>query len=68
MEEESQEDVSSAGDVTSHSLVNLPINLGANLYCADRTILLPEMGASGAAMLAWTLAKNLGNSQTVTKG
>jgi len=68
VEEESQEEVSDTGDAIGHSLVNLPIQMGANLYCADRTILLPEMGAAGAAMLAWTLAKNLGNGQTGTKG
>lgn len=50
------------------SLANLPIRIGANLYCADRTVLLPEMGAAGAAMLAWTLTKNLGISKVEGKG
>lgn len=48
-------------------LGNLPIRISDNLYCADRTVLLPEMGAAGAAMLAWTLVKNLGKSAPDTK-
>ena len=42
-------------------LTNLPLRIEKNLYCADRTVLLPEMGAAGAALLGWTLAENLGN-------
>jgi hypothetical protein len=49
------------------TLANLPIRISANLYCADRTVLLPEMGAAGAALLAWTIAKNLGNSNNEAK-
>jgi hypothetical protein len=44
-------------------LASLPIRIGANLYCADSNALLPEMGASGAALLGWTLAKNLINKR-----
>jgi hypothetical protein len=40
-------------------LSNLPIRIRANLYHADRRAMLPEMGAAGAALLAWTLLKNL---------
>jgi len=40
-------------------LTKLPIRIGSNLYCADSSALLPEMGASGAALLGWTLAENL---------
>ncbi|MBE0575151.1 MAG: hypothetical protein IH613_04555 [Desulfuromonadales bacterium] len=40
-------------------LTSLPLRIGSNLYCADSSILLPEMGASGATLLAWTLAENL---------
>lgn len=42
-------------------LSSLPIHIAANLYCADRTVLLPEMGAAGAAMLGWTLLEKLGH-------
>jgi hypothetical protein len=48
--------------VTAHQqlqLTSLPLRIGSNLYCADSSILLPEMGASGATLLAWTLAENL---------
>ena len=41
------------------SLTSLPLRIGRNLYCADSSRLLPEMGASGAALLGWTLAENL---------
>ena len=41
------------------SLASLPLRIGRNLYCADSATLLPEMGASGAALLGWTLAENL---------
>lgn len=42
-------------------LSNLAIRIEKNLYCADRTALLPEMGAAGAALLGWTIAENLGS-------
>lgn len=48
-------------------LERLPIRIDKNLYCADRTVLLPEMGAAGAALLGWTLAKNLGERNDKTK-
>ncbi len=41
-------------------LTKLPVHIGTNLYCADRTTMFPEMGAAGAALLAWTLVENLG--------
>ena len=49
------------------ALSNLPIRIKGNLFCADRTLLLPEMGAAGAALLAWTLTKNLGKGSTEAK-
>jgi len=48
-------------------LLNLPIRIDKNLYCADRTVLLPEMGAAGAALLGWTLAENLGKKNDKAK-
>lgn len=50
------------------SLTGLTLRIGKNLYCADRTLILPEMGAAGAALLGWTLAENLGNTSSKTKG
>ena len=41
-------------------LTKLPVHIGTNLYCADRTTMFPEMGAASAALLAWTLVENLG--------
>ena len=41
-------------------LVGLPLRAGRNLYWADNTALLPEMGGAGAALLAWTILANLG--------
>jgi hypothetical protein len=41
------------------ALSALPVQLGRNLYCADRSLLLPGSAAAGAALLAWTLFKNL---------
>lgn len=49
-------------------LAKLPIHISANLYCADRTVLLPDMGAAGAAMLAWTLVEKLGRKLSEKKG
>jgi hypothetical protein len=46
-------------DNQRQKLTSLPLRIGANLYCADSSTLLPEMGASGAALLGWTLAENL---------
>jgi hypothetical protein len=48
-------------------LASLPIRIDKNLYCADRTVLLPEMGAAGAALLGWTLAENLGKKNDKAK-
>ena len=50
-----------AKDTQSIQLANLPVEIRTNLYCADGTALFPEMGAAGAALLAWTLVDNLGN-------
>ena len=46
-------------DCAVKPLARLPIRIDKNLYCADHTVLLPEMGAAGAALLGWTLAENL---------
>ncbi|MGK2904994.1 MAG: hypothetical protein ACSLFH_01425 [Desulfuromonadales bacterium] len=40
-------------------LARLPLQIGNNLYCADSSILMPELEASGAALLGWTLANHL---------
>ncbi len=45
----------------------LTLRIDKNLYCADRTALLPEMGAAGAALLGWTLAENLANKKDKAK-
>lgn len=52
---------------TPRQLARLPLRLGSNLYCADGTSLLPEMGAAGAALLGWTLARHLGPRGEKTK-
>lgn len=44
----------------SMPLAGLPLRAGRNLYWADNTVLLPEMGGAGAALLAWTILGNLG--------
>lgn len=49
------------------ALTHLMLRIDKNLYCADRTVLLPEMGAAGAALLGWTLAENLANKSDKTK-
>jgi hypothetical protein len=54
-------------DCAVKPLTNLPIRIDKNLYCADRTVLLPEMGAAGAALLGWTLAENLGKKNDKAK-
>ena len=38
---------------------SIPLRIAGNLYHADRTAVLPEMGAAGAALLAWTIYNNL---------
>ena len=40
-------------------LFRLPLHLGNHLWCADETRLLPQLGIGGAALLAWTLVRNL---------
>lgn len=51
---------SSEKTTLSLPLSSIPVRIDANLYHADRTAALPEMGAAGAALLAWTIFKNLG--------
>ena len=62
-----EEDLSSQGPAGTlnkqQKLTSLPLRIGTNLYCADSNALLPEMGASGAALLGWTLAENLANKR-----
>jgi hypothetical protein len=48
-------------------LTNLTLRIDKNLYFADRTALLPEMGAAGAALLGWTIAEHLGNKNDKSK-
>lgn len=38
-------------------LFKLPLRLGDNLWCLDETRLVPQLGCGGAALLAWTLAR-----------
>ncbi|MCM2264335.1 MAG: hypothetical protein NDI73_03990 [Desulfuromonadales bacterium] len=38
---------------------NCPLQLGNHLWCADETRLLPQLGSGGAALLAWTLAREI---------
>jgi hypothetical protein len=40
-------------------LGKVPFRLGSHLWCADETRLLPQCGSGGAALLAWTLARQL---------
>lgn len=54
-------------DRATKPLASMPIRIDKNLYCADRTVLLPEMGAAGAALLGWTLAKNLNKKNDKAK-
>ena len=54
-------------DCAVKPLASLPIRIDKNLYCADRTVLLPEMGTAGAALLGWTLAENLGKKNDKAK-
>ena len=54
-------------DCAVKPLASLPIRIDKNLYCADRTVLLPEMGAAGAALLGWTLVENLGKKNDKAK-
>ncbi|MDG5467631.1 hypothetical protein P9J64_04765 [Deltaproteobacteria bacterium IMCC39524] len=60
-------EINDKSDCAVKPLARLPIRIDKNLYCADRTVLLPEMGAAGAALLGWTLAKNLGERNDKTK-
>ncbi len=46
----------------AQQLTSLPLRIGTNLFCADSSGMLPEMGAAGAALLGWTLAENLATS------
>lgn len=55
------------GEHAVKPFASLPIRIDKNLYCADRTVLLPEMGAAGAALLGWTLAENLGKRNDKAK-
>jgi len=68
LNEDEAEESPQSGSHEEFSLGTLPICIKGNLFCADRTRLLPEMGAAGAAILAWTLAKNLGKGNTEIKG
>jgi hypothetical protein len=54
-------------DYAVKPLANLQLRIDKNLYCADCSVLLPEMGAAGAALLGWTLAENLGKRNDKAK-
>ncbi len=38
----------------------LPLQLGSRLWCVDAARLLPQLGNGGAALLAWTLVREVG--------
>jgi hypothetical protein len=44
---------------TALPLGKVPFRLGSQLWCADETRLLPQLGSGGAALLAWTLVRQL---------
>ena len=44
---------------TAVPLGKVPFRLGNHLWCADETRLLPQLGSGGAALLAWTLVRQL---------
>jgi len=44
---------------TALPLGQVPFRLGSHLWCADETRLLPQLGSGGAALLAWTLVRQL---------
>ena len=48
-------------------LANPPIRIDKNHYCANRTVLLPQRGVAGTALLGWTLAENLGKENDKAK-
>lgn len=48
-----------AGKVTLPSILKLPLRLGSHLWCADETRLAPHLGSGGAALIAWTLLRQL---------
>jgi len=47
---------------TALPIGKVPFRLGSHLWCADETRLLPQLGSGGAALLAWTLARQLDTS------
>jgi hypothetical protein len=47
------------GSAVALSRFKLPLHSGNHLWCADETRLLPQLGNSGAALLAWTLARRI---------
>jgi hypothetical protein len=58
-EESSSPQIKTISANRRQQLARLPLKIGNNLYCADSGILMPELEASGAALLGWTLANNL---------
>lgn len=57
--EKTRRELEIAGAPDSPSLFNLPVRLGNHLWCADETRLLPQLGNCGAALLAWTLVRQI---------
>lgn len=41
------------------SLFHCPLQLGSHCWCADAAHLLPQLGNDGAALVAWTLARQI---------
>lgn len=52
-------DIGMTGSAVAPSIFKLPLHSGNHLWCADETRLLPQLGNSGAALLAWTLARRI---------
>jgi len=49
---------------TALPLGQVPFRLGSHLWCADESRLLPQLGSGGAALLAWTLVRQLDTART----
>jgi len=60
----------SPGGSTSRPLplFQLPVRLGSHLWCADEARLLPHLGLGGAALLAWTMVRQLDPTVIVRNG
>ncbi|MBW2504032.1 MAG: hypothetical protein JRE16_05620 [Deltaproteobacteria bacterium] len=46
----------------AESILDLRLQLDTNLYCADSTALVPDLGPAGASLLGWTFVNHLSAS------